>query len=441
MFDFLHQASAEQATASVYYATRLIRHAKYVKREDDKLRVKELQSEPSALDVSLANRIIAEIEAHEKSSLAKLDQSKSEEYIQILSDTLQTQLRNTLKYDEGRGKQLLGELRKDKIYAFTAGLYEGARHLTDFSKWSGRWVSYFALAISLLTFLYGVELARTIDVRLLTPQQTNKTIIEGFIAVFNVILALWVLFGLWFRRPIKISQDNSPASESFTQLLRGWRLLWFTWLLFYGCLAAIWLRYVNVEELNIWLQYVRIDEPKTVWRLLDGLNALNGFFFYYLFFVLDQPSVPTKTEPNRARSFRRNCLITFLLGFILFAMPWILHLLNEFIRLENLDNGVLLSKLVPAYIAVGMAFFFGRLDSHYLRLPRVILAPLYLYAVVQLFWSPKVLDVNEFDGERVAVFSIALVLKYVVFLNLTKLIRHKNFHRYFVVAERGLRES
>jgi len=38
----------------------------------------------------------------------------------------------------------------------------------------------------------------------------------------------------------------------------------------------------------------------------------------------------------------------------------------------------------PAYIAPGMAFFFGRLDSHYQKLRIAILAPLYLYAVMQL---------------------------------------------------------
>jgi len=131
--------------------------------------------------------------------------------------------------------------------------------------------------------------------------------------------------------------------------------------------------------------------------------------------------------------------MTASLGFILLAVGELLPWLNNF-RSEMTNNGVLLPKMVPAYIAVGMAFFIGRLDSHYLKLPRVILAPLYLYAIIQLFWSRNTVGASDFDGERVAIFALALVLKFVVFLNLSKLIRDEQFRQYFVVAEQGLKE-
>jgi hypothetical protein len=293
---------------------------------------------------------------------------------------------------------------------------------------TARTVSYCALLITILIFLFGDNIAGRIYFNVIVPQQGNQTAIEGIIALLNVVLAIFVLVDIWILHPVVIPNDDSIASNSIKQLLRGWKLLWFTWLLFYGCLTAQWLHLIGNEKANIF------------WQISDGLNVLNGFFFYYLFFVLDQESVPTKDAPHRAAAFRRNYLLTLLLGVVLFAISAVISWSNNFGEGQSLNKGVLLSKLVPAYIAVGMAFFIGRLDSHYLRLHRVTLAPLYLYAIIQLFWGRNTVELSSFDGERVAIFSLALILKFVVFLTLSKLIRHESFRQYFIDAEMGLRE-
>ncbi|HEY0375647.1 MAG TPA: hypothetical protein VGC87_01665 [Pyrinomonadaceae bacterium] len=421
MFEFLSQASTEQATASIHYATRLIRHVKYLRGAKDGLRVKDLKSEPSADDESLANRIISEIETKEQSSLAELDNVKAEEYIQALADILQSLLKDNLKYDEGRGEKLLGELREDKSYASP---YQSVRRLSNFSSKTVRWISGCALLVSLLIFLYGIDIAQELK-GFYRQLQNNPTMIEGVIAVLNIVLAFYVLLDSRIFRPVSLSDENSPASNSFRQLLLGWRLLWFTWILFYGCLAAQWLHLIGGVTSEI------------LGHVSELLNMINGFFFYYLFFVLDQPSVPTAADPERANPFRRNCVFTFLLGIIIYDLS-IFLLWNSSVG----GGKALLPKLVPAYIAVGMAFFFGRLDSHYLKLPRIILAPLYLYAVIQLFWEHNTFANNKtFIPERVTIFSVALILKFVVFLTLSKLIRHERFRQYFVIAEKGLREN
>lgn len=422
MFEFLSQASKEQATASIYYATRLIRHVKHLKDAKDGLKVKDLKSEPSADDESLAKRIISEIETHEQASLAELDKLKAEEYIQALAGILQSLLKDNLKYDEGRGKQLLGELREDKSYASP---YESVRRLSNFSSKAVRWISVCALLASLLSFIYGTGIALGFE----DLRRNNPTIIEGVIAVLNIALGFYVLIDLRTVRSSNLSDERSPASNSFKQLLWGWQLLWLTWILFYGCLAAQWLHLVNGITLGILGSASRV-----LGHMSELLNLINGFFFYYLFFVLDQPSVPTAADPERANPFRRNCAVTFGIGIAIFGLSTYL-LWGETIE----GSKLLLPKLVPAYIAVGMTFFFGRLDSHYLKLPRIILAPLYLYAVIQLFWEYNTFADNKtFIPERITIFSIALILKFVVFLTLSKLIRHERFRRYFVVAEKGL---
>jgi hypothetical protein len=163
---------------------------------------------------------------------------------------------------------------------------------------------------------------------------------------------------------------------------------------------------------------------------------INGFFFYYMFFVLDQPSVPSESEPNRAKKFRQNIYVTIVLGIIIFIV-------SIFLRGKPVGaggEGILVEKLAPAYIAVGMAFFFGRLDSHYVRAHRVLLAPLYLYAVIQLFWGESTLS-REFNPERVTILGLALILKFVIFVTLSKWIIDGRFRNYFVVAKEGLDTS
>jgi hypothetical protein len=285
-----------------------------------------------------------------------------------------------------------------------------------------KWVSYCALFISILTFLFGNNITAKLGA-LIPPQQENKTIIEGIIALLNVTLAIIVLLDIRIFRPVQVYQDNSVASVSFKQLVRGWQLLWLSWIPFYGCLAARWLHLIS-------------DAPSSpIWYITNGLNMVNGFFFYYLFFVLDQPSVPTQSKPDRAKSFYRYINITVLLGVVIFIVSEVVARWNPSVNQQSF----LVQKLVPAYIAVGMAFFFGRLDSHYLRVHRIILAPLYLYAVIQLFWGRNTFEEPEsFNPEQVTIFSLALILKFVIFLTLSRWIRDGKFRQYFIDAKEGL---
>lgn len=290
-----------------------------------------------------------------------------------------------------------------------------------------RIVACIALLISVLTFLFGDNIAGRIYISFQPKLPNNATIIEGIIAVLNVALAAFVLIDIWILRPIKIPLGNSLAMSSFKQLIRGWALLWATWLLLYICLGAHWLKLISGEMSTL------------AWYVADGLNMINGFFFFYLFFVLDQPSVSTKSEPDRARAFHFNIFIAIASGVTALITSGVVSSYSP----ENEPNGgTLVQKLVGAYTAMGMAFFFGRLDSHYLRVSRIVMAPLYLYVVIQLFWGRSIFAGNmTFNKDQVAVFGLALVLKFVIFLTLSTWIRDGRFIDYIVKAEEGLRQQ
>lgn len=287
--------------------------------------------------------------------------------------------------------------------------------------------SRIGIFISVLIFLFGTNIVEKL-VKLLPnhlPESSTTTTLEGIIACLNILLAAYVLLDLWKIRPVKSYKGDSIIALSFKQLLRGWRCLWITWLLFYSCLAILWLRPFELPD-SVWYRYIA-----------DALNMVNGFFFYYLFFVLDMPSVPTEEKPQGDRQFKRNTILVFILG--------ILALLGQgfFGWLYGPKEGdmTLIDKLVAAYIAIGMAFFVGRLDSHHLKVNRIILAPLYLYAIIQLFWGRNILGLKA-DNERVAIFALALILKFVIFVIISTWIRNNRFRPYFVeIREKYERDS
>jgi hypothetical protein len=97
---------------------------------------------------------------------------------------------------------------------------------------------------------------------------------------------------------------------------------------------------------------------------------------------------------------------------------------------------VLLKNLVAAFTAVGMAFFIGRLDSHYLKAPRIVLAPLYLYVIIQLSWnniasSQTLAD----DPTRAIILGLACYFKFLLFWVVRSWLADGSMARYLENAE------
>jgi hypothetical protein len=65
-----------------------------------------------------------------------------------------------------------------------------------------------------------------------------------------------------------------------------------------------------------------------------------------------------------------------------------------------------------------MAYLFGRLDSHHMKIPRVLLAPLYLYVIIQLAWV--IFQAQPPDSVVPSMFfGAALILKILLFAVIT----------------------
>jgi hypothetical protein len=161
--------------------------------------------------------------------------------------------------------------------------------------------------------------------------------------------------------------------------------------------------------------------------IADILNCLTSFPLFWCFLVLDKPSVAVPGDPERNASFRKAvCTIWGIgAGVAVLAVAGRLHLwgLNEF--------GLVFMGI---YDGLAIAFLVGRFDSHWMKVPRWMLAPLYGYALIQMIY---VFFFKLPPAWQVYTYLVALLFKVCLFLVVTHLLHAGNLRRYLEAAEDG----
>jgi len=212
-----------------------------------------------------------------------------------------------------------------------------------------------------------------------------------------------------FLKPQAIERDHPIARKCLAQFIAGWRWAWVAWLALYG-----WL----------WTHASSGAGPDVV---ADILNCLTSFPLFWCFFVLDKPSVSMPGDPGRNASFRKaiGTIWGIGAGVALLAVAGRLHMwgLNEF--------GLV---FVGIYDGLAIAFLVGRFDSHWMKVPRWMLAPLYGYALIQMIW---VFFYNLPAEWQIYTYLVALLFKVCLFLVVTHLLNAGNLRVYLEAAEDG----
>lgn len=226
-------------------------------------------------------------------------------------------------------------------------------------------------------------------------------------AIAGLLLA--VQFSPFLRPQESSAQDHPIAARCLAQFIAGWRWAWVSWLALYS-----WL----------WLGASAGPSPDVV---ADVLNCLTAFPLFWCFFVLDKPSVAVPGNPERDASFRKAIGTTWGIGagVALVAVAGRLHLwgLNEF--------GLVFLGL---YDGLAIAFLVGRFDSHWMKVPRWMLAPLYGYALIQMIY---VFFFNLPPAWQIYTYLVALLFKVCLFLVVTHLLHAGNLRQYLDAAEDG----
>jgi hypothetical protein len=134
--------------------------------------------------------------------------------------------------------------------------------------------------------------------------------------------------------------------------------------------------------------------------------------------------VANQENPNRNENFRA----TLRFGVIVSSVVLALSVLGRF-DIWGLGMGG--PAVLSIFVAICMAYFFGRLDSHYLYAGRWMLAPFYFYVVIQVDWVN--LAANE-SSYRPILLTLALILKVYLFVVMTHWIHSGNIYTYLAMA-------
>lgn len=230
------------------------------------------------------------------------------------------------------------------------------------------------------------------------------------------------LFLLFLFTPMGVpSKGKIPwsniARDTFHQFLKGWSAIWVSWFLLYLYMGVVLLVANDASAAqNLALQIT-----------VDFLNVSNSAAFFYLFLVLDMPSVSTRHHPDRNKEFEKGFIAVASICFLVFVF-------SSFNRANpGLGNlGIYVSGLL---VAISMAYVFGRLDSHYMNVNRWMLAPLYLYAVIQVS-GPDLVDYSGVskDTQQKVFFGTVLVLKIYLFIVVYHWLQNGHFEKYFNTA-------
>ena len=222
-------------------------------------------------------------------------------------------------------------------------------------------------------------------------------------------LLLAIQFTPFLRPQGSVEQDHPIARKCLSQFIAGWRWAWVAWLALYA-----WL----------WMNAGGGGRPDAV---ADILNCLTSFPLFWCFFVLDKPSVAVPGDPERNASFRKaiGTIWGIGAGVAVLAVAGRLHLwgLNEF--------GLVFMGI---YDGLAIAFLVGRFDSHWMKVPRWMLAPLYGYALIQMIY---VFFFTLPPAWQIYTYLVALLFKVCLFLVVTHLLHAGNLRQYLEAAEDG----
>lgn len=262
----------------------------------------------------------------------------------------------------------------------------------------------------------------------LLPDSSEISICLMNVIILIVLLSLFLAFR---SGHMEIKEPETVVSKkSYKQFRSGWIAVLLTWLLLY-----VWLGLTALSPNAQLRQNARFIAA--VWGVADLFNSLNGASFFWCFLVMDMPSVPSEqpsSQPRRDRTFWLHVRFIWVLGLILF----VLSLLGR----SSLVPPLVMSgpMLCACYTGLGMAYFVGRLDSHHMFVPRYLLAPLYLYVLIQLPWA-------GFGGPGPAeplrryLLGLSLVLKTYFCMLLSMYFLTGTFSEYFAQAERYYRPT
>lgn len=249
------------------------------------------------------------------------------------------------------------------------------------------------------------------------------------------IVVIPVLLFWHYLQGIKVfSQANNIVKRTLSQFIFGWRLLWMMWFILY-----------------IWFWHTMENDNSTHENIEVIIHIFSSTIFFYLFLVLDKPSVNTVAHRNRNTNFKYWLVGIIALAVIVASVNICTRYYKETHLYGELATGV--------FSGLCICFFLGRLDSHFLGKTdkrRFFLGLLYCYPLIQVLWivirtssqeinglidsfeglsdtsKTELKSLNNLNSSNLAkiVFTIAFGLKFLLFMFIQIMLENGNIESY-----------
>ena len=211
-----------------------------------------------------------------------------------------------------------------------------------------------------------------------------------------------VLGGLFIARRFFLRLDALHLQPSGDAGRESWRQYW-------GGLDALILHWVALYAVLVyaWTQPAGFEETpagRVAMASVELLNAGGGLIYFFLFFVLDRPTVATSQEPSRDARFKEAWLTVVSIS----AFAAFVAALARLGRVPGESLAEIARHGSPVVVAIGMMYLFGRFDRATMGVRPLAVAPLWGYVALQATWARAS---GPQDLVSTGVFALAFGLK------------------------------
>lgn len=201
-------------------------------------------------------------------------------------------------------------------------------------------------------------------------------------------------FTLRFDSPHERPRADA-ARESWRQYHGGIDALILHWVALYAVLVYAWSQPSGFEE---------SPAGRVAMAAVELLNAAGGLIYFFLFFVLDRPTVATSGEPARDAHFKEAWLAVVAVS----ALAAFSAALARLGRVPGESLAEIARHGSPVVVAIGMMYLFGRFDRATMGVRPLAIAPLWGYVALQATWARAS---GPQDLVSTGVFALAFALK------------------------------
>ncbi len=246
--------------------------------------------------------------------------------------------------------------------------------------------------------------------------QTETAFINLATVLLFILLHETQYFG--FKGLINRLEGKTIVDASLKQFQGGWLAILISLLFFYLWLTTKYICYdlFNLKEPENLALATRFNLVTNT--LSDFFHLTTGFFYLYLYHILDLRSISTAEHPERSREFRRSMVYSSLAALFIFV----------FTTLGRFYDWKVFIMVYSLFSVVAMSMFFSRLNSQLMDDGRAFIPVFYTYAAVQAGY-PYLTDMYDIRGK--VVIAAVLVFKIFLFSVINSYMQRGRFRKYF----------